>query len=291
MMGLGRTPTKDGKKRKLSELSPEKMKDGGMEVIKELWKVVQDLQEALEAARAEADEWKRKVGELEERMEKVEGQGMKEREERKELTKEIEKGKEEMEKDKAEMQGLKARVEELKESSSKQRDKREEGSDERQVTEECQQEWELVKRRVERVERVQGRIEKEERRRNIIVTGVAKNQLEEVWKKLEVEVKAVRAIELGGAGSRKVLVEVGNLEDKAMVMRARAKLAGTRIYVGDDLSWEEREVQREIIKRAMEERKKGCQAKVGFRKLVVGQEVWIWKEGGLKKQARLRRGE
>ena len=72
---------KESKKRKMGDLSPDKIRDGGSDVIMELWEIVKELQESAEKAKAEAMEMRTKVEELEKRLIEMTGAKAREQEE------------------------------------------------------------------------------------------------------------------------------------------------------------------------------------------------------------------
>ncbi|XP_018352130.1 PREDICTED: DEAD-box ATP-dependent RNA helicase 42-like [Trachymyrmex septentrionalis] len=65
---------------------------------------------------------------------------------------------------------------------------------------------------------------------------------------------------------RRELKEEMNLDDKKEIMIRRNKLTGTKIYVDDDLTKDERERQKEIRLWAKREKERGRRVKVGFGK-------------------------
>lgn len=77
----------------------------------------------------------------------------------------------------------------------------------------------------------------------------------------------IRNVRFVGKGD--VLVELEREEGKREVMRRRGKLKGTKIFLDDDLTREEREIQRELIKRAKEMREQGKKVWMRFQKLRV----------------------
>lgn len=60
------------------------------------------------------------------------------------------------------------------------------------------------------------------------------------------------------------------------VMGNKKKLKGSKVYIENDLTKEERRIQAEIRKVAQEERKKGKKAVARYNKLLVNDQVWIW---------------
>ena len=56
------------------------------------------------------------------------------------------------------------------------------------------------------------------------------------------------------------------------------KLTGKTIYIDNDYTVKEQQIQRIIRKRAAEERQKGSQVRVGYQKIVVDGKEWKWNE-------------
>ena len=67
-------------------------------------------------------------------------------------------------------------------------------------------------------------------------------------------------------------------------MASKSQLKGTAVYVDDDLTEEERDVQRELRVRAREERKKGVDVWVGYRRIKIAGVLWVWDDGKLSKK-------
>ena len=67
------------------------------------------------------------------------------------------------------------------------------------------------------------------------------------------------------------------LEDKIAIIKNENKLQGTDIYIDDDLTKQEREIQR-ILRRAREERDNDNEARVGYQKLMINNNWINWKE-------------
>ncbi|KAK9707675.1 hypothetical protein QE152_g27719 [Popillia japonica] len=67
--------------------------------------------------------------------------------------------------------------------------------------------------------------------------------------------------------------------DKSKVMQNKSKLKGRegdKVFINDDLSKQDRDIQKIIRARAQQERKDGKRIKIGFRKLYLGDEEWTW---------------
>lgn len=70
-----------------------------------------------------------------------------------------------------------------------------------------------------------------------------------------------------------IVVKVENEEKKREIMLNKNKLKGTTFYIENDLSWEERKIQKKINKWAREQRRKGEEIKVGVGRVRV-RGVW-----------------
>ena len=79
-------------------------------------------------------------------------------------------------------------------------------------------------------------------------------------------------------------MELAEWKDKKKVLEAKIRLKGSQIYIDDDLTREEREVQVALRNKAKEERKKGNVVWVGYRKMRIQDEWWVWNNGELSKK-------
>lgn len=80
-------------------------------------------------------------------------------------------------------------------------------------------------------------------------------------------------------GEKTCLIELHTSRDKEMVMANKAKLKnikGKRLYINNDLTVKERDVQKNIRTRAKEEREKGSDVKIGYNKISINGVVWRW---------------
>lgn len=122
--------------------------------------------------------------------------------------------------------------------------------------------------------------EKEERRNNIVIRGIKieeRENLQKGWienmikEKLDLDVKVTKSWASG-------TVIIGSLENEEMkkeVMRSKNKLRGERIFIENDLTWEERSVQREIARWVKEEKEKGRSIQIGTGRVKIN---GIWKK-------------
>ncbi|KAJ3662510.1 hypothetical protein Zmor_006855 [Zophobas morio] len=163
---------------------------------------------------------------------------------------------------KLELRGLKVENEKIKEDNLK-----------------LKQELEKVKERVEKLDR-------DNRKNNIVVSGwkgeigtdkpLAANMEKFLGRIVEGEVAVKNAYQLG---PKICLVELGKKEDKLKVMQNKKKLkneGGDRIYINDDWTPEERDVNKKIREIAKEERNKGKQVKLGYSKLTIEGKTYRW---------------
>ncbi|XP_076291000.1 uncharacterized protein LOC143214172 [Lasioglossum baleicum] len=258
------------------------MSEGMRGMMEEMKRMRKEMEEGRQEAREEARRTRKEIEELKKREEeerrRLEGkiEGMEA--ERKEWEK-----KEEEEKGK----WLREIEERMKERKKEEREKEEIGQREQERRlKEIVIEWE--------------RKEKQERKNNIIIRGeeienrvetkqIVKDILE---KMVEAEVEINEAAEIG-RGKRAILVKLGSWEEKRKVMDAKRKLKGRKLYIDDDLTRKEREVQETLREKAREERENGNKTNVGYKKIWIGETVWIWNEqtGQLIKKEGTKGGE
>ncbi|XP_050499267.1 uncharacterized protein LOC126879936 [Diabrotica virgifera virgifera] len=90
------------------------------------------------------------------------------------------------------------------------------------------------------------------------------------------------SVDVNGArkiGENTVIVELNSVKNKIEVMKNKSKLKtkkDERIYINDDMSKEERIIQKEIRSKAMVERHNGKNVKIGYQKLIINGEIWTW---------------
>ena len=78
---------------------------------------------------------------------------------------------------------------------------------------------------------------------------------------------------------RVTLIELENKEDKIIIMKNKSKLGkltGNTIYIDNGYTLKEQQTQKNISKRAVEERQKGSQGRVGYQKMAVDGREWKW---------------
>lgn len=136
--------------------------------------------------------------------------------------------------------------------------------------------------------------ERRERERNIVIKG-EKNVGENlsVWvnellkDRLGVEVK----IEAVWRGGNVIVAKLGSIEERRIVMANKAKLAGTKIFIESDLSFEERKRQEEIGRWAKGKRELGMRVKVGLGRVLIGNRWIAWEDKKALKEIEIRQQE
>lgn len=131
------------------------------------------------------------------------------------------------------------------------------------------------------------RIEAQDRRtrsNNVIVSGLKnvnmapiemiknlfKNELQ-----VECNIKSASILKRQEA-SVIIIAELDNRIDKINIMENKSKLKGKDIYIDNDYTQEEREIQRSIRMRAKEEKQKGKRIKIFYNKLMIEDKMWVW---------------
>lgn len=130
------------------------------------------------------------------------------------------------------------------------------------------------------------KLEEAKRENNIVVTGMEIITEENAVLKETVEtlVRDVMGLEIKAKAAHKLgpkicLVELNTKEDKLKVMKNKQKLKGLKdkkIFINNDLTPEERDIDRSIRKIAHEERSKGKNVWYGYHKITVDGKKYIW---------------
>lgn len=156
-------------------------------------------------------------------------------------------------------------------------------------------EWKKEKMEICReVQDLKARIEKQEKdkkRNNIIIKGwemkntkMAETEVENfIHNSLQISVKVKNAFTIGKQEEKKITVaEITSFTEKLAIMKNKARLRGNNIYIEDDLTKQEQQIQTAIKKVAREEREKGKKTQIGYRKLKVDNVQYEWsnEDGG-----------
>jgi len=98
----------------------------------------------------------------------------------------------------------------------------------------------------------------------------------------EFEVKVgVKEVQIAREEGREiVIIRMDSWKRKEEIMSRKKKFASRKIYTDDDLTQEEREVQRILRKIARSERADGRRAREGYRRIgiKIHMEMYIWSE-------------
>ena len=139
----------------------------------------------------------------------------------------------------------------------------------------------------------------EDRRSNFIITGKIPDRRRNVFEnvegflKEEVSVDArIRDVtvlqERNETREMKIRVKMDSYQDKMAVMNQKWRLRNMRggvVYIDDDLTVKQREVQKMIRDKAKEERNRGKSVRIGFQRLCVDGK-WMTVEEGIFKELR-----
>lgn len=158
----------------------------------------------------------------------------------------------------------------------------------KQVIGKLKTENEELKREMKKMQESIVKIEKKEIQNNIIINGIAverenPNQLKE---KIETKLEAYLGIkskikEVTKISKTMCKVELENYSDKREILKNKKKLRRVKegkIYINEDLTYDDRRIQKEIRKIAKQEREKGRIVKERLHKLIINNEVWYWNE-------------
>jgi len=113
-------------------------------------------------------------------------------------------------------------------------------------------------------------MEDRERKNKLVIKGLRekgkKNLIESAQKFLEenFEVKGgMKEVQIaGGEGREVIIIQMDSWERKEEIMRKKNKLGSRKIYIDNDLTQEEREVQRKFREVARDEKAKKNKSKI-----------------------------
>lgn len=159
------------------------------------------------------------------------------------------------------------------EEERKIRDTREEEF--RKEREEWKEEKKEMNDRIKSLEMSNEKSDRERRKKNIVISGVTFNETnckgessEFLKEKLNIDVCVKRAHSIKTKNSSLTIISLESWEQKMEVMKKKKELE-RGIYVEDDLTQKEREIQKWLRDIAKEERNKGKDARVGYMKLYI----------------------
>lgn len=134
--------------------------------------------------------------------------------------------------------------------------------------------------------------EKKDRKNNIIISGLEEESKSKEWNvaqvqkwierelKVKVDVQSVWRVGKKGTGKSMLGFKCAEWKQKLELMRMKSQLGSKRVFLNDDLTFKEREIQKRIRQKAEEKKKEDPNAriKVGYRKLCVGNEQFLWSD-------------
>ena len=183
---------------------------------------------------------------------------------------------------------MKEILKELKEIRKENQEAKEEIKSIRKENKELKEELQELKTKVGQMEILENkmeRMEKENKKNNVIITGMEINnnneeeiitKAEEIIKHLKIEAKIKKAKRIKGT---MCVIEMETFQQKLKVMEHKWKLSNIqsgKIFITSDLTERERQIQKEIKEIRDEEKKKNSNVKMGYQRLFVEGKKYIW---------------
>lgn len=150
-----------------------------------------------------------------------------------------------------------------------------------------------LENRIRRFVEEQDRVERERRRRNTVLKGAewgeeCKKGAVTIFikenKRIEVELEGTQKMRVGEKNTI-IIATLKSWEEKMKVMREKGKM-GQGIYIDDDLTKKEREIQQRLRRIARVRREKGEYVKIGYKKLKI-EGRWNESEEKLEEEGRI----
>lgn len=151
-----------------------------------------------------------------------------------------------------------------------------------------EEEWKAEKKELETkiatLEDIFEQMDKEKRKKNIIMSGLqgegesTKTEVEKIIKeKMGLEPKIKEAYLIGKGGQKKrAVVKLSEWKDKMEILKNKTKLKGSRIDIDSDLTLREMKIQATIREGARKVRNNENFVKVGYKKLIVNRDSYVW---------------
>lgn len=158
---------------------------------------------------------------------------------------------------------------------------------------EIKQENQLMKKEITSLNGKVEQLEKITKKRNLIITGIRMDKSDDKLLKREMENFLAKELQFDAEirsaqkiGDNVCLIETESMSDKIDILKNKSKLRNLqeKIFIEPDLTKKEQNIQKIIRGKAKEERDRGNQAKVGYKKLIVNGIVWKWNEDAEKLQ-------
>lgn len=187
--------------------------------------------------------------------------------------------------------------EQIKSMREEQREYREEIAKLRMENKNLGVENEKMKNVISDMETRLERLENDKRRNNIVLQGLSINSNDQevlketmvkfMEKQLNINVGIRSSTKLG---EKTYLISLTDQMEKIKVMQNKNKLrrmTEEKIFIQDDLSKKDRNIQQQIRIRAKEEKDRGNTVKIGYRKLFINGIEWKWNSTESKLQEKI----
>lgn len=250
-----------------------------------------------------SDDGKRKRGEREEGEEegfirskktartpakvKLNKQKMEEKDELKEMIKELLRENKKKAKETEEIKNMLGEMaQEIKEFRKENKEYKEQMEELRRENKVVMEEMNTMKQKMEKMESCLEKCQKEEKKNNLLIKGLEMNIKggEELREGVQNFVKSELGIEVEVVNTRKIndktcVIEMKTFEEKLKILQNKKKLKNMKdqkIYIECDYTEREMEMQKIIRTRAAEEKKNGRIVKIGYGFLVIDGSKWKW---------------
>lgn len=141
--------------------------------------------------------------------------------------------------------------------------------------------WSLGDGEIGRIRKMIREKNRKGRERNIVIKGarVEKENLREWVVEMLADRLGVRVeVEVAWRGGSMIVAKLGSVEEKRQIMGSKSKLAGSKIFIENDLSYEDRKRQEEMAKWVRSRREEGWSIKLGIGK-IFAEGKWIrWED-------------
>lgn len=146
--------------------------------------------------------------------------------------------------------------------------------------EEWKKEREALHNKICQMEERMEILERKERGNNIIIKNtemegkeLSKEVTQFIKKEMKIDVEITEAYEV-----RKgiVLAKLKKRSEKRNIMIKKNMLKETQIYVEDDLTYKERQIQKKLREVARKEKAHGKQVKVGYQRITIDKKTYAW---------------
>lgn len=138
----------------------------------------------------------------------------------------------------------------------------------------------ISEREIKAMKRVVSERDRRERENNVVIKGWRcpdKNLREGVEKFFKEKIDFNGEVEAVWSSGGVVVARVGK-EEKIEIMKRKNKLMGTRIFIENDLSYEDRKRQEEINRWVKEMKEKGYKVKTGQGRVMIEENWYRWED-------------